>query len=281
MHNAPRVCACPFIICTWCITWFPSAVQSDLRVEPPGTPIIQNYTASDYGEEAQVWAAVQDQRGVMYFGFGQSIAKFDGKSWTLIAIPSAHVRGLTIDQQGTIYVGMEGDFGYLAGDPNSALHYVSLLDKLPQAERQKVPAIWSANATSHGVYFLAIKKMYRYFGGSLQVMEDEALVRGHTVNDSIYTAGRQKGLTVIHNGRLERIPFFDQFDTEGLDLVVALPLEEGKVLVATTKQGMFIHDLNRFLGQTTKRSGDAEKGDSFVTQLPTEIDSGECGTDVT
>ena len=82
-------------VVVFCVTARLSAASPDRRNEF-GTPIIQNYTASDYGEEAQIFSIAQDRRGVMYFGLLRSIAEFDGQHWRLIPVPSTVVRGLTL-----------------------------------------------------------------------------------------------------------------------------------------------------------------------------------------
>ena len=106
-----------FAMLILCAAARPSAATPDRR-EEIGTPLIQNYTTKEFGEAAQgdsgqVWSVLRDHRGVMFFGLTQVILEFDGQRWTPIPMPSGPVRGLAIDQKGTIYVALEGDFGYI------------------------------------------------------------------------------------------------------------------------------------------------------------------------
>ena len=62
-----------------------------------GAPVISNYDQKTYKAHSQNWVAVQDARGVMYFGNSNGILEFDGQRWQLIPSPgNLMVRALTI-----------------------------------------------------------------------------------------------------------------------------------------------------------------------------------------
>ena len=50
-----------------------------------GFPIIRNYTPKEYNGTPQVLSAIQDSRGVMYFGCGSSLLEYDGVNWRNIS----------------------------------------------------------------------------------------------------------------------------------------------------------------------------------------------------
>ena len=97
-----------------------------------------NYPASEYvGGMQQNWAIVQDQRGVMYFGNNGGVLEFDGVSWRLIESPGGtNIRSMVIDNEGMIYVGAQGDFGFLMPDTNGTMDYVSLLKHIKKEDRK-------------------------------------------------------------------------------------------------------------------------------------------------
>ena len=102
-----------------------------------GSPFLRNYTYKEYGGSSQVWCAVQDNRGIMYFGDNEGIIEFDGSTWKRIYTPSKTiVRSLAIDSTGRIYVGSFGEFGYLKPDKSGNLEYTSLSVLLPETERK-------------------------------------------------------------------------------------------------------------------------------------------------
>ncbi len=93
-----------------------------------GIPKITYYGTNDYNAYSQNWAVVQDSAGIMYFGNGWGILTYDGTSWSLLNLPNnTTVFALAIDKKNKIYVGAEGEIGYLDANQHGELSYVSLL----------------------------------------------------------------------------------------------------------------------------------------------------------
>ncbi len=98
--------------------------------------VVQNYSSRDCDAGSQVWTIAQDDRGLMYFGVsGGTVLQFDGVTWRRISTPSSVIRSLARDSKGTIWVGADGEIGYLAPDTSGNLRYVSIVDKIPQDQR--------------------------------------------------------------------------------------------------------------------------------------------------
>ncbi|MCP4870177.1 MAG: hypothetical protein GY898_15840, partial [Proteobacteria bacterium] len=76
---------------------------------------VQNFAPQDYGAHAQNWAIVQSPKGLLYVANGQGVLEYDGVSWRLIPISNrSSARSLAIDTEGRVYVGAQGELGYLA-----------------------------------------------------------------------------------------------------------------------------------------------------------------------
>ena len=118
-----------------------------------GLPSVRNFKPAEYGAHDQNWAITQDLRGVLYIGNTSGVLEYDGVSWRLIKTRNdRRVKSFAIDKNGRIYVGAEGDFGYLAPDSLGALQYVSLVEHCPSQDRQ-FSDVWSVMVTTEGVYF--------------------------------------------------------------------------------------------------------------------------------
>ena len=79
-----------------------------------GKPFIRNYLPKNYQAAPDVWAILQDQRGVMYFGTGNGVLEYDGVSWRLIRMSrGSTVYALVEGNDGRIYAGGKSDFGFL------------------------------------------------------------------------------------------------------------------------------------------------------------------------
>ena len=128
-----------------------------------GIPFIKNYAPKDYDGAAQNWAAIQDKRGVMYFGNNDDgVLEFDGNSWRKIDIPNKSiVRSFAIDEKGTIYVGAVGEIGYLTPDKSGKLYYQSLLP-LIDSTAAKFEDIFKTYYYGKSVYFCSVKEIIQY-----------------------------------------------------------------------------------------------------------------------
>ncbi len=126
------------------MTWLPLAVaaaaagpplQSGLNPET-GTYVFQHYSAKQYGASPQNWDIAQDHRGVMYFANLDGLLEFDGNSWRLLRLPGkSFVRSVSVDSQGTVYVGGGGEFGLLKPDATGTMAFVSLTGRIPKQDR--------------------------------------------------------------------------------------------------------------------------------------------------
>jgi len=77
-----------------------------------GLPFIANYTSKDFNALPQVWAAIEDNRNLMYFGLQGSIIEFDGVKWRKIVQsrggpPFVVARSFAKDKKGKIYYGAD------------------------------------------------------------------------------------------------------------------------------------------------------------------------------
>ena len=94
----------------------PTLAQPGQTGKETGLPVIENYNARAYNGFPQIWSILEDRRGIMYFGnSGGEILEYDGVTWRKIFAPTV-VRSLAMDDQGKIWVGTAGNFGYLAPD---------------------------------------------------------------------------------------------------------------------------------------------------------------------
>jgi hypothetical protein len=113
-----------------------------------------------YAGDSQSWAAAQDPRGVMFFGNNAGVLEFDGVSWRRWTTANASaVRSLAVGADGRIYVGAQGEIGYLTPAGAGNLRYVSLNEKVPAALRDFAD-IAKIHAAPEGIYFQALERLF-------------------------------------------------------------------------------------------------------------------------
>ncbi|UCF64474.1 MAG: PAS domain S-box protein [bacterium] len=217
------------------------AQQNPLSDHPydSGLPLIKNFSPKEYGEHSQNWAVVQDSRGVIYFGNGHGILEYDGVSWRLIeTTKGTRVRSLARDQNGRIYVGASGDFGYLAPDPLGRMRYISLRDSI-RFEDRDFTEVWRTHTTSQGVYYQTFNKLFRWKNNRIKVWStDSEFFLSAVVDDTLYLEHRQKGLLKLKGDSLELIPASTSFIP--LRLMTILPLTKDSLLLCTNRQELLL-----------------------------------------
>ncbi|MFN7521321.1 MAG: hypothetical protein ACK5Q0_12295, partial [Lysobacteraceae bacterium] len=127
-----------------------------------GLPLLRSFSPADYGAGEQNWAIAQGPDGVLYVGNQRGVLRFDGQRWRLTPVANGSmVRSLAVDASGRVYVGANGELGYLAPDGDGELRYVSLIDRLPQ-EARDFTDVWNTLATGDGVVFSSPQRLMRW-----------------------------------------------------------------------------------------------------------------------
>ncbi|MCP4289869.1 MAG: lactonase family protein, partial [Gammaproteobacteria bacterium] len=143
--------------------------QSSSAIDEVGRFYVQNFAPQDYDGHSQNWAIVQSQEGLIYVANSVGVLEYDGVSWRLIPISNrSTARSLAIDTDGRIYVGAQGELGYLAADSLGRMSYVSLLDHISSDDRAFAD-VWNVEKTSDGLYFRTYERLFRWNDREMKV----------------------------------------------------------------------------------------------------------------
>ncbi len=219
------------------------AFSLNAQVKKRGIPAITNFRTAEFGTGAQNWGVLQDQRGIMYFANSKGLLSFDGERWELTTLPNkSGVRSLAIDENGRIYVGAQGEMGYLEVGNNGKLEYASFLTDIPEKYRS-FAGVPNIHVLNRGVFFHTLKQSYFWKNGVFKVFETDNLYQlSFKVEDEIYINETGKGLLQLSNGSLKPITRGDFFADKRIELI--LPFGKGKMLVSTEEDGLFLGDFN-------------------------------------
>ncbi len=205
---------------------------------------VTNYTNKEYGRGHQEtnYSIILDDRDVVYAGNANGILEYDGRSWRFIPVRrGAYVTSLAKDRNGTIYVGSQNDFGYLAPDETGNLKYISLSQSLPEDD-QFFTTVWKTWAGNGKVYFQAYECIYIMEDDSIQaVWPDYSFHTSFLVNGHFYVRQRQVGLMQWGNDQFQKVPGGEMF--ADLGIFAMLPLQNSnKIFIATMEKGFFVYD---------------------------------------
>ena len=214
-----------------------------------GPPPFVAFTADAYDAGESNFAAVQDNRGLLYVANQDGVLEFDGLDWRLIRLPeNVPATALAVSDSGRVYVGGENAFGYLKPDQLGQLSYTSLRGKVSAGNNSgKVTDI---EVTQDGVYFIAEATVFRWSGTALSKVE----VVENSVHDLRQLALVPRyGLVRLKGDEMSRI------DTQPLraqeinnDDFTALTRYNKGAYIVTTKSEIFLYNGRRFKKVNTK-----------------------------
>jgi signal transduction histidine kinase/CheY-like chemotaxis protein len=208
-----------------------------------GMPILESHSYKEFGDYPQIWAVMQDRRGVMYLGVsGGEMAEYDGVSWRRIDVGMEIIRSMAMDDAGRIWVGGNGGFGYLAPDAKGSQSYVSLLDQVPEKDRNFTD-VWQTLVTPQGMFFRSYEELFRWDGKTMHVWHPPAgsrfqalsLVHGH-----IYTDANGIGLEEIVGDELRPAPGGSAY-ANSIKLFLH-PYDEGRIITSQREGLLTLYD---------------------------------------
>lgn len=204
----------------------PSATPDRQRAET-GLPFVTWFSPQEYRSTPQTWSFAQDDRGLLYVGATSGILEYDGVSWRPIATPHNDiVRAMAKGADGRIFVGEVGDFGYLQPDANGEMKFVSLLEYVPQEERE-FQDIRFIHVAPEGVYFHAREKLFRLTpdatGWRVKVWKPKTAFGSlFYVFGSVYLSAPGLGLQRLNGETLETLPWPGLGDQTGDSAILVM-----------------------------------------------------------
>ncbi len=265
----------PSAVIGHCLLWLTlgsvAVADPSGRIATLGRPRIVNYNMADFDTEPQIWRAAQDKRGLMYFGANYAVLEFDGIDWRKIPLPTAPTEGLHFDKNGTLFLGMPNDLGYLAYDKLGEPKFVSLKERIPP-EHRPIGRVYLFHETDDGVYFFSRNKTVRYHNDEIQVI-DRSFAWGQNVHDSLLAIDFDGTVYTLLADRYRPIVRVTVPEKSSMmDTPSILPWWDGKFVLAIPDVGNFIYDLPALLEQTESTSGPILDDATHRIPLVTEID---------
>ncbi len=216
------------------------------QINRNGVPFIRNFEPGEIGSN-QSWVVVQDQRGVIYDGINGGVLVYDGVEWNKIPIPNeSDVRSLMVDDNGLVYVGATGEFGYLGPDEHGQLQYYSLIHTLDSGI-QDLKTIWKIYSLDDEIYFCGSTSFHGYTPRLKRTttykLIDSGFKHGNyafMVNGKIYLGDYGEGLLEFNNGSFKKALGGSLFGMKAI--LSMLPYEDSRIMILTHTFGSFIYD---------------------------------------
>ncbi|MFO8068027.1 MAG: SpoIIE family protein phosphatase [Bacteroidales bacterium] len=180
----------------------------------------KNFTQREYGDtcSAQNWAITEDAHGVLYFGNAYRVLQYDGEAWNTSRIPlhGVYVTALMEGRDKNIYVGANGEFGFLKPNSIGKLEYVSLSDSL-EIEDSFFSNVWRIYNYDEQVLFFSQEKIFLWDGSQIKTIEPETSFHlAFVVNGILYARQREIGLMKYNGNAFELLKNGEIFSDYGI-----------------------------------------------------------------
>ena len=210
-----------------------------------GVPYIQNYPKSVYLSGNQNWSVAKDKYGMMYFGNAQGLLSYDGKYWQQYQMPNRQiVRSVATDTEGIIYTGSFGEFGYWKVT-EKRLKYHSLIQLIPKPYKMN-DEIWKIYVDGKRIIFQSFTTIYIYENNKITVVKGAgSFLFLHHVGKRFIIEELGRGLFELNGNNLTPLNNDGPALPEGV--LSILPYKARKLLIGTSKAGLFLYDGRRYI----------------------------------
>ncbi len=204
------------------------------------SPLVRNFSTADEGAGRQNWSLAQDNDGVMFIANSNCLLEFDGYTWRKHILPHvARVRSVAIDDHGRIFVGSFREFGWFDKQSDGSLSYVSISDRCAKGDISN-DDIWNIVFNEGKVYFQSFENLFIYDGKNVETVKISLL--NITCIDGILYGQLLNGKVAVlsNDGEIEGI--CNPTSPENIYIASIFPLGDGRVLMASTNNGLFVYD---------------------------------------
>ena len=232
--------------------------QTDVESET-GMPFIKNYDAKEYKAHTQNFAVQQDERGIMYFGNFVGVLQFDGNYWRIIPTENnTKVSSFVIDNQGIIYVGARGEFGYLNSDSTGQMRFVSLNQKVSE-ENQNFSEVNYIYSIGEEIYFITNDIVFIWNNNNLHTWKtDDEIISAFYSNNKFYLQFKNAGLMIFEDMELNIVEGGEHFFGAS-EIKAMIPVSKEEIIIACGNQGLFKMKENKIEKFPTKADNFFEK----------------------
>lgn len=205
-------------------------------------PQVINFEKSTYQAHSQNWSIAQHPQGFLFFGNSSGMLEFDGQDWSLYYLPEKQkVRAVAADEQGRVYVGGYGEFGFWQADAKGQLHYHSI-SAGSSIESIQSEEIWHILRQDSLLFFQSFGTVYKYNAGKdalSEIRPPANILFAQLVGDQIIFPG-------IHGALYQWSSAEGYQELPGTEILrgkrssFLLPFQGG-ILIGTRLQGLFFY----------------------------------------
>ncbi|MCW3104713.1 MAG: Response regulator containing a CheY-like receiver domain and a domain protein [Bacteroidetes bacterium] len=242
-------------------------IQVASLAQSPGY-FIKNYLPKDYKGFNQMWGAVQDKSGLLFFASTSNVFIFSGKHWEAVPVKSGSaIRQIMIDTvTETIYLAVAGDFGYLERNRLGKFHFVSMTGQLTKSQKE-FNDLWKILPLNGSIYFQSSERIFvvrdKKVADVIEAPTAHKFALSFIAHNRLYVRQRSSGLMEIRGNRLELVPGGELFADKRILSIMPF---HGRSLVLSGDEGFFYMDPGAGPASQAQTSISLFKTDKFLEE---------------
>lgn len=213
------------------------------RIIRTGTPYVKQYSKLHYKAGNQNWGLAIGKEGILYAANTEGLLSFDGQFWNLHPLNNKSiVRSVAIAEDGKIYTGGMGEFGYWIRKKYGRMQYIALSGLVPNQDLLLNDEIWKILIVDDKIYFHSFSKCYLYENKKIKIItgQGEAFLFPHVVQKQIFFEQIPSGLYRLEETTLS--PIADHAILANKSILCMLPYDNKHVLIGTANSGLYKMD---------------------------------------
>jgi ligand-binding sensor domain-containing protein/DNA-binding CsgD family transcriptional regulator len=218
------------------------------QIKNAGISYVRNFTKAAYQYHPKNLTVIQDKHGIMYFANGDGLLEFDGGNWSLLPMPnkSAVISLYKDSKTGRLYVGAQGEFGYVEYDSIGKLRYQSLSKKLP-ASAGGFGDIWKMSVIDGNIIAVAGNMiMILNQNKSWTILEPKGTFHpAFEIRKKIYVYDEPYGLLELSDNKLKSCKNCEALGNKRVSMMT--PIRGNKTLIGTLDGSLFISNGNQIV----------------------------------
>ena len=210
---------------------------------------IQTFDTKDYKTQPQNWVFAEDKRGSIYVGNKEALLIYTG-SWKHYTLEnSGDVRSIDIDNEGRIFVGGIGEFGYFDVDSTKigTLIYHPIYHYLDSNEITEVGNVIGTHVVNSKTHYITKSKIYIYSNNNLKTIKTPGDVTlSSNINGQIIVKIKEGKIYKIINDKFVQITFNDEkSNVLSTEIRSMIPFGKESILFISKKYKLFTFDYSK------------------------------------
>jgi ligand-binding sensor domain-containing protein len=208
-----------------------------------GNPIIRHYLSDDYPDITQTYAISQDSLGQMYFGNSYGVTKYNGQFFKKFRTINNSVVSSLCYTDSIIYVGGTDEFGGIRSLDNGKELYFSLVNQLPEEERN-FGIVQNIFLRTNEIVFVSSHSIFIYKDGFFRIIKSKSLfMNSFAINDSIYVNQSELGLYKLSKDNLE---LKVKYNSSQQQYVLSAVKDDNRVFGITNTGSVYVLQLTEY-----------------------------------